>query len=765
MFWFWTIISLAAGLLSGLIGWHVGGGHAAALVFTIGGVLSVMAVHDLRKHKHAIFALTLLAGMAGFYLGGLQIAILVALLAFPLQLIVWEFSLKKSALLPCLLLGSGLAWWLGWHYDGPVTGLIAALITFLSMVGIEDYFLQRKHSIRRNFPIIGWCRYGFELIGDELRQYWFMSDIEEKPYNRETRRFIYRSAKGINNNLGFGTSRDYRAVGEIHIMPTNFPVSERLHRGNRLPPLVIGKRRRKPYACPWPINIAHMSWGALSQESVMALSSAAMLANIHMGTGEGGLTPYHTNGVIRRVPARKMRQYYRSLLKYHLTLRKWLDAGAAKPVEPKGEVVGGGRIVLEIGPAKFGFRKLLKDALTAIGINLSPNNLQTDDLKRLAKAYYLNGLDIDMLRELASNDELVALDIEKVARVMLSDQIVAGMLKLAQGAKPGQGGKLPKEKITKDLSEWRGVPMGKDCYSPNAWDEFNSPETLFIILRMLQDLTGKPWGIKIVLGQEAELHEIAELYKKYGDGPDFIVVDGGEGGTGAAPVDLADHVGLPILHAIPEIDNILREHGVRDQVVLIAAGQMAKASDVAIAIALGADAVEIGRANMIAEGCIMAKRCHTNTCPVGVATQDPRLRRGLDPEDKYVKVANYNMVLQRGLLMILKAAGVRTPWELTRHHLKVVVSPMREVFMDDPELHPYPDGSDGKRNPTLGEVPPDDPEHNDRFGPKLIPLETGPTAHHTPSSASTRMPLTVLSPEELEGSSAPGLVRLEPNGL
>ncbi len=714
MFWFWTILTLATGLLAGLFGWHIGG-NPAAFAFTVGGMLAIFGVHDLKKHRHTLLAGTAFIAVMAYYFGGFQVAVLSVLLALPLQIMIWEFSLKKSVVLPVLLMGSGTAFWLGWHFDSSMTGLIAAVLTFLGMVGIEDYFLQRKHSVRRNFPILGWCRYGFELIGDELRQYWFMSDTEERPYNRETRRFIYRSAKGVNNNLGFGTGRDYRAVGEIHIMPTNFPVSERLHRGNRIAPLVIGSRRRIPYHCPWPINIAHMSWGALSEEAVMALASGAKLANIHMGTGEGGLTPFHLDGVVKRVPFQKWVDYYKANALHYVTFKHF-----AKPEKPQGEVVGGGRIVLEIGPAKFGFRKSLKDAFRSIGVDFTPNKIDMEDLKRLAKAYFLNGLDIEMLKELAERDELVALDFEKVKRVMENPQIVAGMLKLAQGAKPGQGGKLPKEKITPKLAQWRGVPMGKDCYSPNAWDEFKDPETLFMVVRMLQDLTGKPWGVKIVGGQTAEIHEMAALCKKYGDGPDFLVVDGGEGGTGAAPVDLADHVGLPILHAIPEVDNILREHGVRDGIVLIAAGQMAKASDVAIAIALGADAVEIGRANMIAEGCIMAKRCHTNHCPVGVATQDPRLRRGLDPQDKYVKVANYNMVLQRGLLMIMKAAGVKTPWELTRHHLKVVVGPMREVYMD--ELHPYPDNSGGKRNTVLGEVPPDDHE-NDRIGPKLIQLE------------------------------------------
>jgi glutamate synthase domain-containing protein 2 len=216
--------------------------------------------------------------------------------------------------------------------------------------------------------------------------------------------------------------------------------------------------------------------------------------------------------------------------------------------------------------------------------------------------------------------------------------------------------------------------------------------------------------------------------KETGEAPDFITVDGGEGGTGAAPVSLADRMGMPILHAIPVVDNILREFGVRNNTVLVASGQIAKGDDVAIAIAMGADMVNIARGNLLAEGCIMALRCHTNQCPTGITTQDPRLRRGLNPLDKYVKVANYNMVLQRELLMFMKSAGVATPWQLTRGHLSVVTSPMVEERMD--KIHPYADGSNGERNLPLGPLPADDSSKIDRFGPKLIQISRVGKAGH-----------------------------------
>lgn len=673
----------AAALLSGLVGFFIGG-HPVALVFSLGAALICLGVRDLVRHRHAIFAGTALAAVAGWYFGGPSLAAVAALLAFPLQIAIHDYTLRKNVFLPLALTLTFLAWWQGWTHFGAVPGLALALLTFLLQVGVNDFWLQRSHTIRRNFPLLGWFRYGFELIGDELRQYWFRSDLEGWP-NRDQAKYAYRSAKGINNNLGFGTKRDYRAVGEIHILPAMFPIPETESRGNRLPPLVIGRKRRKPYHCPWPINISGMSFGALSPEAVMALSSGAKEANIHILTGEGGMTEYHTKGVVRRIPFEAKAAYWRAVVKHYLTFKH-----SPMPQEPVAEVVGGGRIGVQIGPALFGFRKFFMDPVdTASG-------------KEFRKRW-TNEIDWDKIAALGDNDQVAFVE-----------------LKWAQGAKPGQGGKLPKEKITPELAELRGIDQDKDCYSPNAWKEAPDVESMFRLVKRVQDLTGKPVGIKIVVGQEKDIRAIAKLMKDTGEGPDMITLDGGEGGTGAAPAALADRAGLPILHAIPLVDNILREYGVRDQVTLVASGRILDGADIAIAIAMGADMVNRGRINMVFEGCILAYRCHTNTCPAGVATQDPRLRRGLDPEDKYVKVANGNLVAQRELLMICRTAGVRHPWELTRHHLSVVVSPMVEKNMA--EIHPYPDGSNGKRNPMLGEVPPDDPEHNDRFGPKLIQI-------------------------------------------
>jgi glutamate synthase domain-containing protein 2 len=265
--------------------------------------------------------------------------------------------------------------------------------------------------------------------------------------------------------------------------------------------------------------------------------------------------------------------------------------------------------------------------------------------------------------------------------------------------------------------------MDEDCYSPNAWDEWDTPDGLIKFGELLSEACGKPWGYKTPMGTDKFIRGIARSMKETGRGPDFITIDGGEGGTGAAPVVLADSVGLPLFHAVPKVDNILREYGVRNDVVLIGSGQLAKGDDIMIAIALGCDMVHIARAFLIGGlGCIMALRC-----PTGIATQDPRLRRGLDPEDKFVRVYNYASVLQRELLMMCKAMGVRTPWELTREHVSVVSAPM--VSKPIVEIHPYPDGDNGKRHLALAPAlaPADHPRAHDDRGPQLIKLERRPS--------------------------------------
>jgi len=276
---------------------------------------------------------------------------------------------------------------------------------------------------------------------------------------------------------------------------------------------------------------------------------------------------------------------------------------------------------------------------------------------------------------------------DSFAKVASKDQIKAVYLKLAQGAKPGKGGVLPKEKITAEISRIRGIPMGKDCHSPNAHPEFNDVPGLMKFLNKLRDLSGgKPVGFKAVLGSDEFIREVARYLRDHDDGPDFIIIDGGEGGTGAAPMSLADHMGISLQEALVIADNVLREEGVRDKVKIIGSGRIVSGAQAAIALGLGADLVHIARGFMFALGCIQALHCNTNTCPTGIATQNRWLVRGLDPENKSHRVSNYMQAVHKDVMAIVWALGLEQPAQISREHMSVIVEPGRRVALT--EIYP-----------------------------------------------------------------------------
>jgi glutamate synthase domain-containing protein 2 len=230
--------------------------------------------------------------------------------------------------------------------------------------------------------------------------------------------------------------------------------------------------------------------------------------------------------------------------------------------------------------------------------------------------------------------------------------------------------------------------MGIDCYSPNRFEEFDDAPSLLDFIERVRRLTGKPVGIKMVVGSIAEIDDLCREIRQRGDGPDFIAVDGNEGGSGAAPLALADYVGLPLVDALIAVDNALCREGLREDITLIASGKIATGGDVATHIALGADLVHIARGFMFSIGCIQALRCHTNTCPTGVATQNKWLQSGLDPADKGARVANYSLALERDLQMITHACGLTHPSQLHRRHVVMNISPgVRKSLAD---IFPYP---------------------------------------------------------------------------
>ncbi|MEP2096716.1 MAG: FMN-binding glutamate synthase family protein [Paracoccaceae bacterium] len=245
-------------------------------------------------------------------------------------------------------------------------------------------------------------------------------------------------------------------------------------------------------------------------------------------------------------------------------------------------------------------------------------------------------------------------------------------LKLSQGAKPGHGGMLPAAKISAEIAEARGIPMGQDCVSPASHSAFSTPVEMMQFLALLREKSlGKPVGLKLCIGHRREFMCMVKAMLETRIAPDFIVVDGAEGGTGAAPVEFANHVGMPMVEGLTFVHNTLRGAGLRDQIKVGAAGKIVSAFDIARALAIGADWCNSARGYMFAIGCIQAQACHTNRCPVGVATQDPLRQRALDPAGKAQRVARFHKNTMSALGEMTGAAGLSHPGEFLPHHLMI----------------------------------------------------------------------------------------------
>lgn len=251
-------------------------------------------------------------------------------------------------------------------------------------------------------------------------------------------------------------------------------------------------------------------------------------------------------------------------------------------------------------------------------------------------------------------------------------QIRAIEIKLSQGAKPGVGGVLPRAKITPEIAAARGVSMDRDCVSPAAHSAFRDADSLLDFAEAIAGDTGLPVGIKSAVGEMRFWRELAALIAKTGRSIDFVTVDGGEGGTGAAPLVFADRVGLPFKIGFSRVQRAFAEHDLHDRLVFIGSGRLGLPDSALIGFALGCDLINVGREALMAIGCIQALKCHTNHCPTGIATQSPWLTRGLDPASKSVRVANYVVTLRKELLALSRACGVDHPSKVTPHQIEIL---------------------------------------------------------------------------------------------
>jgi glutamate synthase domain-containing protein 2 len=263
-------------------------------------------------------------------------------------------------------------------------------------------------------------------------------------------------------------------------------------------------------------------------------------------------------------------------------------------------------------------------------------------------------------------------------------------VKLSQGAKPGKGGILPGAKVTAEIAAIRGIPPGKDSISPNRHLEVYDAASLLDFIARVRDVSGRPVGFKTVIGSADWLAELLREVHRRGveSAPDFITVDSGDGGTGAAPMTLLDNVGLPVRESLPMVVDLLREYGLRERIRVVASGKMITPAGVTMALCMGADFVNSARGFMFALGCIQAMKCNKNTCPTGITTHDKHLQRGLVVADKAQRVMRYQQGMEKEVSIIAHSCGVAEPRQLRRHHCRLVQPNGRSVPLA--ELYPEP---------------------------------------------------------------------------
>lgn len=281
----------------------------------------------------------------------------------------------------------------------------------------------------------------------------------------------------------------------------------------------------------------------------------------------------------------------------------------------------------------------------------------------------------------------------KLEEIAAHPQVKMFEIKLSQGAKPGKGGILPAEKVTAEIAKIRGIEPGKASISPNRHPDIGNVDELIAFINTVREVTGKPTGIKFVLGSPDWLIEFLDSISKRGAefAPDFITLDSGDGGTGAAPMPLMDSVGLPLRDSLPKVDDLLRTYGLRKRIRLIATGKLIIPTNVAAALAMGADFCSSARGFMFSLGCIQAFQCNKNTCPTGITTHDIGLQRGLVPDNKAERVYHYHKNMEKEVGLIAHSCGVEEPRKLRRHHARIVIEGGKSVLLD--VLYPYADAN------------------------------------------------------------------------
>ncbi|MBS4051652.1 MAG: FMN-binding glutamate synthase family protein [Methylomonas sp.] len=461
------------------------------------------------------------------------------------------------------------------QYWPPILWSFCLQIPVLAL-GLYD-MRQTRHSLLRNYPVIGHARKLAESLRPMVQQYFVESDTDGAPINRIFRSVVYQRAKNQMDTVPYGTKFDIYRVG-YEWLAHSLAAKNAAEIDHDLRVTIGGSACLQPYRAS-VLNISAMSFGALSAQAIRALNGGAKLGGFAHNTGEGGLSEHH--------------------------------------------IQQGGDLIWQIGTAYFGCR---------------------DRLGRF---------DAQLFADKANMPQIKMLEI-----------------KLSQGAKPGHGGVLPACKNTPEIAAIRGVAPYTQIDSPARHSVFSTPIELMRFIAGLRELSGgKPVGFKLCIGQRGEFLALCKAMLETGIRPDFITVDGGEGGTGAAPVEYTNSVGMPLMDALVFVSDCLNGFDLRREIKIIASGKIFTGFHIVKRLALGADLCNSARGMMLALGCIQSLQCNKDTCPTGVATQNQALGRGLVVADKIRRVANYHRQTVASVADIIAAAGLNSTAELNRSHI------------------------------------------------------------------------------------------------
>ncbi|MCA9025377.1 MAG: FMN-binding glutamate synthase family protein [Planctomycetaceae bacterium] len=489
--------------------------------------------------------------------------------------------------------------------------LPATLCAFALAIGVYDFF-QPHHSVLRNYPILGHFRWFAEDIRPEIQQYFIERDTDGKPFSRDARSLVYERAKDAHGEKAFGTELNVYASGYEWFTHSIAP--------------------------------KHARGTSESGQSDARQGRPTSATSGKPPSTNGGLPDYQERVKIGGPQCQK--PYEMSLFNVSAMSFGSLSSNAIRALNTGAKMGGfahdtgeggltkyhlepGGDLVWEIGSGYFGCR--------------------TRD----------GQFDLDTFTQKAQHDHVKCVSV-----------------KLSQGAKPGLGGVMPAEKVTPEIAEIRGVPVGEKCISPPYHTAFQTPRELLTFVQTLREATGgKPTGFKLCIGRPSEFFGICKAMLETGIQPDFIIVDGSEGGTGAAPLEFEDHVGTPLTEGLIFVHNALIGCGLRGQIKIGCSGKVTSSFEMARRIAIGADYCNAARGMMFALGCIQAMRCQTNRCPVGVATQDPQRVRALVVPLKAERVFNYHRNTVLSFNQLIASLGLDSPSQLNQRLLMRRVNP------------------------------------------------------------------------------------------